>query len=138
MELLTFVLPRHLGLAYIELRCTYSGRSLVHAIAFIARGRIPRDTRGRKVDDIFLPPDLVIEIISPGQTVKNMSARLSWCVRHGVRLGWFIRPRQSQVLVFRPECEVEILGPGDVLAGEGVLPGFALPLEEMFGWLEKD
>ena len=103
--------------------------------AFFARGRIPRDEHGRLVDDVFLPPDLAIEILSPGQTLKNLGAKLSRCVRHGVRLGWLIQPRRSRVFVFRPDRPVETLELGGVLHGEDVLPGFALPLSEMFGWL---
>src|SRR4051794_23826902 len=35
------VRPRRLGLPYIELRCTYGGRSLVHDLTYFPKGRIP-------------------------------------------------------------------------------------------------
>jgi Uma2 family endonuclease len=82
--------PRKLGLVYIELRCTFGGRSLVPDLCFIPRGRIPRGPDGDPVDDIFFAPDLAIEMIFPGQTVKNLFARLTWCVRNGVRLAWLM------------------------------------------------
>jgi Uma2 family endonuclease len=90
------------------------------------------------VDDVFLSPNLAIEIISPGQTVKALSARATWCVAHGVRLCWVIRPTRSRVHVFRPGQPPEVLEVGDTLSGEPVLPGFALPLAELFGWLIDD
>ena len=133
-----FVWPRKMGLAYPELRCTYGGRSFVHDLCFIARGRIPIDKQGRKVEDIRFPPDLAIEILSPGQTVKKLTARLDWCVRHGVRLGWLIQPRKQRVFVLRPGHPVEVLESGAILSGEDAIPGFALPIAEMFGWLEED
>ena len=82
-----------------------------------------------------LAPDLTIEILSPGQTLKNLGTKLSRCVRNGVRLGWLIQPRRSRVFVFRPDRPVETLEPGEVLRGDDVLPEFTLPLSEMFGWL---
>ncbi len=136
-DLLDFAKQRRLGLPDIKLRCTYDGRSLVADISVFQRGRLPRDSQGRIEDDVFLAPDLAIEILSPGQTVKNLSARLSWCVGHGVRLGWLIQPRQERVLVFRPDEPVRTLEPGDTLSGLDVVPGYALPLTELFGWLNE-
>ncbi len=131
-------IPRGLDIPYIELRCTFGGESIVPDLSVFARGRIPRDAHGRLVDDVLLPPDLAIEILSPGQTLKNLGAKLSRCVRDGVRLGWLIQPRQSRVFVFRPDRPVDTLEMGDVLQGEDVLPGFALPLSEIVGWLIED
>jgi Uma2 family endonuclease len=136
--LMGYAQVRRLGFAYPELRCTFSRRSLVPDIAFVARGRIPRDAEGRRVDDVFLPPDLMIEILSPGQTVKSLSARSTWSVAHGVRLCWVIQPTRSRVLVFRPETAPHILEVGEALYGHDILPGFVLPLAELFGWLVED
>ncbi len=130
--------PRHLGRGYTELRCTFGGRSLVPDLTFFAPGRIPRDDQGQQVDDVFLPPDLAVEIISPGQTIKNLVARLTWCVRHGVRLGWLIQPRKRRVYVIRPNRPVETLEVGQELDGAEVLPGFRLALATMFGWLDEE
>jgi Uma2 family endonuclease len=134
-RLLEHARPRRLGLPYIELRCTFGGRSLVPDLSFFVRGRIPKDAKGKLVDDVFLAPDWAIEIISPGQTVKNLSARLTWCVAHGVRLAWLIQPTRERALIFRP---VETLERDAILSGEDVLPGFALTLAELFGWLVED
>ncbi len=135
---LTYARPRKLGQPYTELRCTFGGESIVPDLCFFVRGRISRDEHGRLVDDVLLPPDLAIEILSPGQTLKDLGTKLSRCVSHGVRLGWLIQPRRSRAFVFRPDRPVETLDIGGVLQGEDVLPGFALPLSEMFGWLVED
>lgn len=133
-RIVEFVLPRSLGFVYTELRCTFSGRSLVPDLCFIAQGRIPRGEGGDLAEDIRLAPDLMIEIISPGQTIKDLSARLRWCVEQGVRLGWLIQPTKRRVYVFRPDHPESMLELGDSLSGEDVLPGFNLPLNELFGW----
>jgi Uma2 family endonuclease len=129
---------RRIGRPYSELRCTFGKRSIVPDISFFARGRIPKDKHGRRVDDVFQAPDLSIEIISRGQTVNNLSARMVWCVQNGVRLAWLIQPTRYRVYVFEPDRAMKVLESGDTLSGEGVLAGFALPLDEMFGWLIED
>ena len=63
---------------------------------------------------------------------------MTWCVQNGVRLAWLIQPTRSRVFVFQPDRATKTLEAGDVLCGEDVLPGFALPLDEMFGWLYED
>ncbi len=86
----------------------------------------------------MLAPDLAVEITSPGETVRELSARLSWSVRNGVRLAWLIQPRQRRVYVFRPDRPVEALEPGGELLGDDVIPNLRLPLDAMFGWLVED
>lgn len=127
-----------LGQAYPELRCTFGGISLVPDLAYFVRARIPKDAKGRLVDDVTIPPDLAIEILSPGQTIKALSARMTWCVRNGVRLAWLIQPTKGLVHVFEPDRAAVVLASGDTLTGGDVLPGFALPIDEMFGWLYED
>jgi Uma2 family endonuclease len=127
-----------LGRPYPELRCTFAGRSIVPDISFFARGRIPRDSSGEPVDDVFLPPDLMIKILSRGQTVKALSAKAAWCLAHGVRLCWVIQSSRKWVYVFRRDRPVEILQSGQTLSGSDVLPGFALPVDELFAWLLEE
>ncbi len=126
------------GRPYPELRCTFGGRSIVPDLAFFARGRIPRNKRGRRIEDVFLAPDLAIEIISRGQTVKALSARATRCQDNGVRECWVIQPTKDRVYVFRPGQPTEILDVGDTLSDSGVLPEFALPLKKLFGWLIEE
>jgi Uma2 family endonuclease len=120
---------------FTELRCTFGGESMVFDVAVFARGRIPRGRHGEYAETLLLAPDLAVEILSPGQTVKKLSAKLARAVRNGVRLAWLIQPRRNRVFVFRPDQPPLELGPGDVLDGYDVLPGFTLPIDELFGWL---
>src|SRR5262249_8450106 len=94
-----FARPARLGRALTELRGSFGGESFVPDICFFARGRLPKDSRGRYADRVPAAPDLIIEIISPGQTVEKLSARLTRCLQKGVRLGWLIQPSKQRVLV---------------------------------------
>ena len=119
-----------------ELRCTFGGRSLVPDISVFRFDRIPRDPSGEVANDIFAPPDLAVEIVSPEQSVVHLVEKLAFCVENGVRLGWLIDPETKKVMVFRPEQLPEELAPDGVLEDPDLLPGFRLPVAEMFGWLK--
>ncbi len=135
VEFALFLRGRGLGRMYDELRCTFDGASIVPDLCYIAPGRFPRGADGRLVDDFPLPPDFLIEVVSPGQTVKDLTSRLNWCVAHGVRLAWLIRPRAEQVVVLRPDVEPVTLGRGDTIDAAPALDGFSLSLDTMFDWL---
>lgn len=51
---------------------------------------------------------------------------------HGARLVWVVRPQQRTVTVYRPEGTARLLRETDTLEGEHVVPGFRLPLKELF------
>jgi Uma2 family endonuclease len=137
-SLYVYVTTRRLGWVASELRCTFGGDSVVPDVCFIERSRIPRDSRGRQVEDVMVAPDLMIEIVSPGQTVAELENKLTRSIRNGVRLGWLVRPRQRQIRVFRPGRTPETLGAGQTLSGEDVVPGFRLKIDEIFAWLDED
>ena len=130
--------PLRLGRAYPELRCIFGGTAHIFDLSFFARDRQPDPRNPRDRDEILIPPDLAVEILSPGQTVGELARKLRSVIRRGVRLGWLIDDRKRAVRVFRPNPEPVILRPGDVLDGGDVLPGFALPVAELFGWLDED
>ena len=126
--------PARSGVAFSELRFTFSGRSIVPDVSFVAWERIPRDPSGEIADHFFLPPDLAVEIISPDQEISDLVEKLSFCVQNGTRLGWLIDPAKKRVTVFRPDRSPESLETG-TLSAEPVLPGVAFTVEEVFGWL---
>ncbi len=129
--------PR-IGRAVVELRCSFGGESFVPDISFFRRGRLPRRKSGEYAERVLVPPDLTIEIISPGQTVAKLSARIARCLSKGVRMSWLVQPRHARVLVFRPGQPPEELRLGQHLSGDDVIPGFILPLDELFGWLTPE
>jgi Uma2 family endonuclease len=50
----------------------------------------------------------------------------------GVRLVWLVDPASRTVSVFRPDAAPRTLGEGDILDGGDILPGFSLPVAEIF------
>lgn len=130
-------IPGGLGEAYPELRCTYAGRSIVPDVVFLLEEHIEVDDEGYPIDETRIPPDLHIEIISPKQGVTEADEKLWHSTAHGCPLGWLVHPYRRTIAEYRPGREPRILKAGDMLEGEPFLPGFRLPVDEVFGWLGR-
>ena len=117
----------------------FGGQSLmVFDLSFFVRDRQPDPINPQDKNEIRRPPNLAVEILSPGQTAGELSRKLRSAIRRGVRLGWLIDDRKRQVHVLCPGIKSRILRPGDTLDGGDVLPGDILPVAELFGRLHRD
>jgi Uma2 family endonuclease len=77
-------------------------------------------------------PDLAVEIRSPDDTITAMREKAAYYLANGVRLVWLVYPTHRFVEVYRPDADVTILFADGVLTGGDVLPGFELPVAEVF------
>ena len=77
-------------------------------------------------------PDLAIEIQSPDDSLKKLRAKAAYYLANGARLVWVVLAEKRLVEIYRANGEVDILNENDILDGEDVLPGFTLPVHEMF------
>jgi Uma2 family endonuclease len=123
------------GLPFPELRCTFAGRSLVPDIAFLLHEHIELDPNGEYRDEMLRPPDIHIEIVSPGQSVRKNRDRILFSIAHGCSLGWLIDPERKQVEVHRPGRKAETLTGDGHIDGSPVIPGYRVAVSELFGWL---
>jgi Uma2 family endonuclease len=131
-----FAEPSFLGLALPELRCTFAGRSLVPDVVFLLAGHIDVDSAGEVVNETFRPADIHIEIASPDQSAKRNRDRLKFSTANGCPLGWLIDPERKTVEVYRAGGSRSRLADDSALEGEPVLPGYRVPISELFGWLK--
>lgn len=85
----------------------------------------------------FVPfaPDLAVEVLSPSNTAKEMERKLEDYFGSGVRLVWYVDPAKRTAEVFTAVGRSVVLREGDTLDGGEVLPGFALPLAQLFAEL---
>jgi Uma2 family endonuclease len=79
-----------------------------------------------------LAPDLAVEVLSPGNTEAEMQRKLHDYFTAGVRLVWYVDPRTRTAKAYTAEEQCVELGEQDALSGGEVLPGFELPLKELF------
>lgn len=87
-------------------------------------------------DTAFLEvvPDLVVEVLSESNTPREMEIKLSEYATAGVKLVWYVDPDAKTVTVYPKGRErgKKVLGVKDTLDGGKVLPGFTLPVADIF------
>ena len=98
--------------------------------AFVAADRLPpRDEQQRFLE---LAPDLAVEVVSPTDRAAEVTEKaLAW-LAVGVSLVWVVYPAQRLVAVYLPDGSVRHRREGDEVDGGAVLPGFRLPVADIF------
>lgn len=104
-------------------------------LGFIMSGRVPPES-DKSIKGV---PDLMVEIHSPtdlrSQKEREATRRkiADW-LSVGVQIVWSVNPRTKTVDVFHlgQTGPVQTLGEDDELSGEGIIPGFALKVGEIF------
>ena len=124
------------ALASTELRVVLGGCMRVPDISVYRWERIPRDSQGRiRGEPVTAPPDLIVEIVSPGQSVNGQIARCIDLLSAGVRVALLIDPDDESVVILRPDAAAQIVRGSERIALEDVLPGFELSAEAVFAAL---
>jgi Uma2 family endonuclease len=94
-------------------------------IAFISRDRVPHP---EPVGFPALAPDLVAEVLSPGDRPGAVLAKVADWLSAGTRLVWIVDPERQVARVYREDGTEHILKAEQALEGENVVPGFSCPL----------
>lgn len=79
-----------------------------------------------------VPPDLVVEVVSPSDRQAEVLAKVGQWLDFGVPMVWLVWPEPRRVWVWRSGHEIETLAEGDTIDGGAVLPGFSLAVSEVF------
>jgi Uma2 family endonuclease len=78
-----------------------------------------------------IPPDLLVEVLSPSNTSKQIRRKLIEYFASGVRLVWVIAPEDRTLTVYRTPDEGRVLHETAIVTGEDVLPGFTSRVSDM-------
>jgi Uma2 family endonuclease len=81
-------------------------------------------------------PDLAIEVISPSNTFEEIYTKLVEYFDNNCRVVWVINPDERSVVVYRQPQPDRLLKMTDSLDGEEVIPGFTLPVAQLFAELD--
>ena len=73
-----------------------------------------------------------MEVLSPEDRAMDVTQKLREYFAIGVRLVWVADPAAHVVFVHRSVTDVRELKEGDILTGDDLLPGFELPVAEIF------
>lgn len=78
------------------------------------------------------PLDLAAEVISPEGPASEVDAKVQEYLAHGTRLVLVVHPRTRTVTAYRPDGSARVLRSGDSIDGWDIIPGFSLPVDELF------
>jgi Uma2 family endonuclease len=99
-------------------------------IAFIRKERIPVS----EPDEAFWPgpPDLAVEVVSPGDTAKEIDDKVTNWLDAGTKAVWVVSPAWRTVTIYRSATDIKVLPARDELLGDDVVPGFRCSLRDLF------
>jgi Uma2 family endonuclease len=79
-----------------------------------------------------LCPDFVVELRSPSDRLPVLQEKMQEYIDNGARFGWLIDPLEKRVYIYRPGQPIEQLDDPATVSGDPVLPGFVLPVRELW------
>lgn len=97
-------------------------------VSFWSLTRLPELPKGY----IAIPPDLAVEVVSPSDHFSRVLTKIEEYLNAGVRLIWIVDPGDHSVTVYESGKRYVILTENDTLTGSDVLPGFSVPVRELF------
>jgi Uma2 family endonuclease len=92
----------------------------------LPEGELPQHAVARVI------PDLAVEVLSKGNTKKEIERKLREYFQAGVRLAWVIEPKTETARAYTAPDEGQRIPREGSLDGGDVLPGFTLPLKQVF------
>jgi Uma2 family endonuclease len=99
-------------------------------VAFVRAERAPQSAARKSFPR--LAPDLVVEILSPSDRASNIVAKVEMYKEAGVPLIWLVDPEQTTITVIANDRPTAVLRPGETLDGGDIVPGFSVPVAEIF------
>jgi Uma2 family endonuclease len=100
-------------------------------VSFVSWEKLP----GRRLPRQAIPdlvPDLAVEVLSEGNTPREMARKLDEYFALGVRLVWLVNPMTESTAVYTSRHSSAVLDKSATLEGGVILPGFTLPLSALF------
>ena len=130
--LLNWVRPRKLG----RVTASSAGFRLPNAdgdirapdAAFIQGDRLPQTTENYAE----IVPDLIFEVKSKTDSVTKLQEKIQQFLTYGTQVAVLVDPRSRTMEVYRPNTEKVVLGDGDLLQVPELLPGWKLPIAEVW------
>lgn len=98
-------------------------------VAFVRTDRLPP-----KGSPGFFPgaPDLAVEVLSPDDTPRKITAKVAAWLEHGTREVWVVDPKRRTLTVHTANSAPFPLAHDATLQDSTVLPGFTFQLAELF------
>ena len=99
-------------------------------VSFIRNEKLP-DAKTRDTFGEFIP-DLVVEVLSPGDRMRQVAEKIGEYLQCGVPLVWLVAPKDKTVMVYRSLTETRLLQAKDTIDAELILPRFSATVSDFF------
>lgn len=105
-------------------------RVLAPDVSFVSSKRV------EEIGDIetFIPgaPDLVVEVVSPSDSFSDVEEKVWAWLEAGARMVIVANPRKKTLTIYRTRTHIKVLTIDDSLSGDDVVPGWELPVKNIF------
>jgi Uma2 family endonuclease len=78
------------------------------------------------------PPDLAVEVVSPSDSYSAVEEKVFEWLDAGCRAVVVLDPRRQVATVYRSRQNISLLSPPDLLSAEDLVPGWSVPLAQLF------
>jgi len=131
-----FVSSRRLGLVsgadgFFRLMSSTRGPD----VAYVSRDRLPGGVFPKQPYPA-LAPNLVVEVLSPGNTRAEMTRKRLEYFHNGVQLLWIVDCVNRSVAVYTTPSDFVVFGERESIGGGEVLPEFSAPVADFFADLD--
>jgi len=103
---------------------------IIPDVAFIRAERLP--PQSAKNDWTRIAPDVAVEVKSPSNTQQEIAGKVAIYLAGGVSLVWVADTDHETITAHYADGLVQVYRVGDILDGGDVLPGFRVPVAEIF------
>jgi Uma2 family endonuclease len=77
-------------------------------------------------------PDLAVEVVSPSDSFADVEEKVFDWLGAGTQAVIVVNPKKRSVTVYRSVSDVRVLGEEELLSVEDVVPGWSLPVRDLF------
>lgn len=77
-------------------------------------------------------PDLLAEVVSPGDTFSDVEEKVLCWLNAGTKVVWVVDPRQRHVTVYRSPSDITVIDSDSSLEAADLLPGWSIRVGDLF------
>ena len=99
-------------------------------IAYYSKEKIALDATLPGYTEV--PPEIVVEVVSPSDSVTEVHGKAAMWLVGGVQLVWVVWPETKVIEIHHRDRPIVRLQENDTLTGEDILPQFSTPVQDIF------
>jgi hypothetical protein len=141
------------GITIVEVMCRIADFVDVHDLGDLASGEVGVKFPGHDVIGIDITfvsntqmtssfvdaegwlavaPELIVEVTWRRDTMTELIQKVQLCFQHGTKEAWIIFTDQQVAAIYRPDGSNVLFTEDSTLSGSVVLPGFEMPITDIF------